>query len=313
MTLPRRGGLRERVSREEWNLGIVHQPIDDIVARGIVGQVEWLPPQSRWRGLADPSCYSQPDGRVMLFAERLNHLTGRGEIWSATVAPDGNPALATFQPWAQAKTHLSYPFPFTFNDLLYYTMENSESGRLTLWRHLPNRWHQRVLLERPAIDPTIWHDSNGWWLFCTFADDQPDTKLHLFYADDVLGPWHPHPGNPVLTNLASARPAGPLFVSNGRLIRPSQDSTRTYGGALVLNDVDVLSRQQFVERPIRRLEPIAPYGDGLHTICAVRDQTIIDGKRWAFHFLDPLRYPITGSLNRYRRRRRNDQVQFEGT
>ena len=50
--MPRRGGLLERVCREEWNLAIVYQTADDIVQRGIVGIIRWFPPAETvvWAG-----------------------------------------------------------------------------------------------------------------------------------------------------------------------------------------------------------------------------------------------------------------------
>ena len=96
------------------------------------------------------------------------------------------------------------------------------------------------------------------------------------------------------------------------LVRPSQGSTQTYGGAIVLNAVIRLDRSGYEEQPLRRLLSSGAYPQGLHTLCPAGDVTIIDGKRWAFHPLDPVRYIMTGSLNRFRRLRRGNQsVQFE--
>jgi len=66
-------------------------------------------------------------------------------------------------------------------------------------------------------------------LFFTDADDGPLTKLRVWFADDLLGSWCPHPGNPVKPDIRSARPAGTPFVHDGALYRPAQDCSRTYG------------------------------------------------------------------------------------
>lgn len=300
MLIPRRGGIYERVYREEWNLALVDQSADDIAQRGLIGPIRWWPPQERWYGLADPACYTTADGGLLLFAERLNWLTGRGEIWAAVVPPGGDPIAARFSPWARAATHLSYPFPFFTGGTAYLTMETSGLGALFVWRMQDGRWVQRKIMDRPALDPTFWH-GDGWWLFCTFADDDPDRNLHLFYADSLDGPWQSHPSNPVKIDLGSARPAGPLFRSAGRLIRPSQDSTKTYGGGVVLNEIIQLDRWGFREQSIRHLAPIGAYMHGLHTLCPAGARTIIDGKRWGHHPLDWLRYPMTGMFKQYRR------------
>jgi hypothetical protein len=308
--LPRRGGLLERVAREEWNIGIVPQSASDIVQRGIVTVVRWLPPPDPWHGFADPAVQINADNSITLFAERINYWQGRGALWAATLAADADLATAVFRPFARSPNHLSYPFPFSIGQNQYLTMEHAESGHLYLYRRERDGWSRSLLLDRPAIDPTILRWKDSWWLFCTFADDSPDQNLHVFFADTLTGPWSAHPLNPVKTDQASSRPAGPLFVSGERLIRPSQDCTQSYGGALVLNAVSQLDRTGFREQPIRRLSPIPDYADGLHTLCPAGDYTLIDGKRWSFRVIDPLRYLIAGLRNRYRKLHKSSAVLF---
>ena len=54
---------------------------------GIVGDVRWLAAPAPWTMLADPACLQRSDGGLTLFAERMDHRIGRGEIWSAELAP----------------------------------------------------------------------------------------------------------------------------------------------------------------------------------------------------------------------------------
>src|SRR5213596_456309 len=56
-----------------------------------------------------------------------------------------------------------------------------------------------------------------------------------------LGPWRPHPGNPVKVDVRSSRPAGGPFLFGGNLYRPAQDCSRTYGGGITINRVTHLS------------------------------------------------------------------------
>lgn len=153
--MPKRGGLLERVSREEWNIGIIRQSAPDIVRRGIAQPVRWLPPMHPWNGLADPACYIAADGTRTLYAERMSYWKGRGEIWAAKVAPDRDLATTQLQRWATAQTHLSYPFPFAVGADLCFTMETGDAGQLNLWRYRRGTWTQTELLARPVIDPTF--------------------------------------------------------------------------------------------------------------------------------------------------------------
>lgn len=69
-----------------------------------------------------------------------------------------------------------------------------------------------LLSGRAAIDPTLWRAHDRWWLSCTFRDDGPDSRLHLFHSAQVRGPWMPHRLNPVKDDFGSARPAGPTVL-----------------------------------------------------------------------------------------------------
>jgi hypothetical protein len=178
---------------------------------------------------------------------------------------------------------LSYPYLVQDHDDLYMLVESYEAGGLGLWQIDPE-YHLhfvKLLLNRPAIDATLYHDDMRWWLFCTFFDDAPNTNLHLFYANSLTGQWEAHPRNPIVRSKGSARPAGPLFHTGSELFRPSQDSSVTYGGRLVLNRVERLTPSDYAETCHRVVVPQSDYyRDGIHTIVAAGDYTLIDGKRW---------------------------------
>jgi hypothetical protein len=76
---------------------------------------------------------------------------------------------------------------------------------------------------------------------------------------------------------------------DGKLCRPAQDCSRTYGGAVTINRVARLTPTEFAEAPVGRISPAADgrYGDGLHTICPVGRLTVIDGKCFVFDLRAP--------------------------
>src|SRR5581483_1822859 len=149
----------------------------------------------------------------------------------------------------------------------------------------PHRWvPDAVLLENFAgADATVHFHQGRWWLFVGNHDDQDETKLFVFHAPDLRGPWLPHAGNPVKCDLRSARPAGPLFSMEDGLYRPAQDCSDTYGGAIVINRIERLTPDEFSEQPVKRLTPAAqgPYPHGLHTLSGAGEVTLVDGKRHA--------------------------------
>ena len=194
----------------------------------------------------------------------------------------------SFEPILRAPYHLSYPFPILDEGRPILTAESWQAGKTTVWRQGDGRWRAdgTLLAGRQVLDPTLWRGPDGWWLFCTFRDDGPDSCLHVFSSNSLQGPWSNHPRNPVITDFGGARPAGPLFVAGDQLIRPAQDCSQTYGGAVVPNVVRRLDTQGYEEEPVRRLEPRpGSYPWGVHTFCPAGNVTLIDGKTWRF---DPL-------------------------
>ena len=90
--------------------------------------------------------------------------------------------------------------------------ECSASGEVVLYRcrSFPDQWEPAACLLRDvrAVDPTPLRLAGSWWMFANvpvlgaaFTDE-----LHLFRAERLEGPWHPVPGNPVKSDVRSARP-----------------------------------------------------------------------------------------------------------
>jgi hypothetical protein len=276
--------LRRKLCHEAWNIGVVDQPAADIARHGIVRPPRWLAAPAPGTMLADPSCFARADGGFDLYAEYLDYRQPRGAIWRATVPAGADLATARFAPLLAEPWHMSYPFAFADEDggrLL--TAETWQAGRAMLWRQAGEGWEPAgvVLAGREVVDPTLWLGPDRWWLFCSFHDDGPDDRLHLFHAPGPTGPWTPHAANPVRVGAAGSRPAGPLFLADGVLIRPGQDCTLTYGGAVILHAVRRLDPEGYAEEAVRFLGPVpGAYPHGLHTVCPAGDMTLIDGKRW---------------------------------
>ena len=74
-----------------------------------------------------------------------------------------------------------------------------------------------------------------------------------------------------------------MFVHEGTLWRPSLDNTDPRAPAVIFNRIVQLSPTTFQEEPGRTLTGFAGsiYGNGVSTICAMGDITIVDGLRHA--------------------------------
>jgi hypothetical protein len=187
------------------------------------------------------------------------------------------------EPW-----HLSYPYVFEADGEVWMAPEAHRSGACTLYRAaaFPDAWTPvvRLELDTPAIDPTVFRHEGLWWL--AYAPSGPQSskqgRLHLAFAETLTGRWRTHPGNPVRIERKSSRPGGTPFVQDGVLTLPVQDCSRTYGGAIRLLRIAQLTPERFAAEagePIGPPASAAPYVDGLHTLSACGDFTLIDVKR----------------------------------
>jgi hypothetical protein len=75
-----------------------------------------------------------------------------------------------------------------------------------------------------------------------------------------------------------------VFEHAGRLIRPGQDCAATYGAAVALHEIEVLTPNDFRERllTVLRPDPAGPFPHGAHTLCHDGERFWLDGKRFVF-------------------------------
>jgi hypothetical protein len=100
----------------------------------------------------------------------------------------------------------------------------------------------------------------------------------LLRADRLTGPWTFQPGGVVASDVRVARGAGSVFETAGRLIRPSQDGSVSYGHALILNEILALAEAPYRERAICRVESgWMPRLEGVHSYSRVGEWEAIDG------------------------------------
>jgi hypothetical protein len=235
------------------------------------------------RYYADPFLIEK-DGKTHLFFEDFNQQLGRGRISHAALADDGTPGAVSVA--LERPYHLSYPFIFRWQDQIWLMPETGSARSVELYRseEFPRRWtfHRHLLQGWRAVDGTLHADETGrWWMFVMVSEDAGGAgALFLFMANSPLGPWRPHPANPVQCDIRHARPGGRLFHHEGKLLRPAQDCSQRYGGALWLMEVTVLTREAYSEIPFRRLEPLDLPGNlCLHHRDATQRFVFVDGMR----------------------------------
>lgn len=272
---------------EIWNVGIVEAKVETLLDTTKY-PVQWLPEQGRCQYIADPFPHTAGGSRVVL-VEEFDHWRPKGRI-TAKLLSDGasqhRPVVVFDFP-----CHLSYPYLLEWNGQTFCIPEMHEAGLIQLYRAtlFPSQWEHVATLvhDFPAIDPTVFRHGGLWWLLASKGGAVSTDRLYGWYAEQLEGPWTSHPLNPLKCDVRSSRPAGRPFVVQGRLIRPAQDCSASYGGAVTFNHVAVLTSTEFREDPVGALlpDPKGAYPDGLHTVCGLDDVTFIDGKRYQFSLL----------------------------
>jgi hypothetical protein len=263
----------------EWTIGIARRPIGASLGVDPPPPVSWLPHRPG-HFAADP--FGRQDGdRIHVLFEDFDQRRGRGSIGATTVDASGT--------WSDPEivldtgSHASYPYLFDAEGATWMVPETSDLAQVQLYRALefPRRWtlEATLLRDEQVSDATILSRDGRWWLFGTSRGRGVDEALRIWHAPSVTGPWSLHALDPVKIDAASARPGGTPFEVDGVLYRPAQDCSRRYGGRLTISRVDALDERRFAETPVRTLEPIAPYRDGLHTLSAAGASTLVDGNR----------------------------------
>jgi len=234
-----------------------------------------------FRFYADPFPFAV-GGRVVVFVEEFDHRLGRAAIAAAEFdahGPRGAPrtVLAT-------ASHLSYPFVFEHAGEIWMTPESTAAHRIDLYRavQFPDSWQLAATLVAgvEASDPTLVQHAGRWWMMATVREGHGSFSdaLYLWSASNVMGPWVPHQRNPVLVDIASARPAGRIVERGGRLLRPAQDCRGGYGRAVTLAEITRLDDEAFEQKILVTLRtgPRWP-GRRLHTLNRAGPLECIDG------------------------------------
>jgi len=253
-------------------------------------------PPSGWHDLPDDArrFYADPfpiehNGRTFVLVEDFVHALGYGVI-SAVEFSAGGP-VGTPRPVLDTGSHLSYPFVFAHGGETWMVPESGAARTIDLYRatDFPDGWVKETTLVSDVVasDATLVELNGLWWMFATVQDGAGafSDALHIWSASSLLGPWLPHKRNPVMIDIASARPAGRIVSRNGKLIRPVQDCRQGYGSALGLAEITRFDAEGYEQRVDTLLQP-GPLWSGrrLHTLNRAGPLECIDGSAWARRF-----------------------------
>ena len=268
--------------RELWAIGIIDNPVKNLINSLTPPEIKWIEPPSN-RFYADPFLINKHDTSYIFF-EDYSYEEEKGRI--SYIETKDFKTFSDVKPIIDTTFHLSYPFMLEYEGKYYCIPEQHSAGEVALYEaeSFPENWTKRTTLlnDFAGVDPTIIRYKDLWWMFIANQKDNDSSKLYLFYSENLEGPWKAHKNNPVKTFSKMTRPAGAIFENSGKLIRPAQNCTKTYGGSTIFYEIVKLSTEDFKEVFIGELLPnlTSQYPYGLHHIVPNNNITIIDGKRW---------------------------------
>ena len=236
--------------------------------------------------VADPFMVIKNEKYYMFF-EVFNWETYQGDIAYAESTDGVN---WEYQKIAIDETfHLSYPYIFKWDDAYYLIPESHEDLSVRLYKCLsfPGKWEYvgNLISGYHYIDPSIFMYNDKWWLFVSTPGND---ILNLYYSNNLLGEWKPHPMNPIVkfdSNIA--RPGGRVITYNDRLYRLTQDDCPDYGLQVFAFEITELTENSYAEKiaskkPIVNMTGHGWNATGMHTVDLhkIKDKWIaaVDGK-----------------------------------
>jgi len=209
-----------------------------------------IPPKDRI--YADPFLFNYQE-EVYVFFEEMTHKEGMGFISCGKIVNNNFQYMGKV---LETDFHMSFPFVFRNDDKIYMIPESSQSMKLSIYEctKFPLEWTKKIdlLNEGFMYDSVIFKYKNIFWLFTTikraFLSDSAD-ELHLYFNEDLISTeWKSHPQNPIVTDVSNARMAGSIYIKDDKIIRPSQDCSRTYGEKIHLNEILILTKIEYREK-----------------------------------------------------------------
>ena len=240
---------------------------------------------------ADPFVVSTED-KYYVFVEEFLYKANKGHI--AVLELDKNGQLLKTHKIIENPYHMSYPFVFQRDKTYYMIPETGGNRSIDLYRctEFPLKWEfiKSIMKDINAVDSTLFNHNGKWWLF-TLIDKIDSSlavspELYLFWSDDFLSDqWTGHTMNPVVTDVRIARPAGRIFIRDGKIYRPSQDCSGRYGNSFDINQINILSETDYSEANILKVRPDWESGlVGTHTYNYSKGFTVIDAYKFRKRF-----------------------------
>jgi len=269
--------------RDEWRIGIIRKSVVELLGDNLdnaisLNDIDWLENEKDCF-FADPFICGNEFGSFLFF-EKFSYNKDKGSI---SVAKINNSEIFKPVDLLTDETHYSYPHKIMLGGEIFIVPEEHEKKEINIYKYNSSRLScvkvSNIISGDHYVDPTLFFHNDIWWLF--FSIHKDNENLFLWHSEDLFCGWEEHILNPIKTDVRSSRSAGPIFYHNGKIIRPAQDCSKNYGGRIVLNEIKLINKKNYLEEPISYVNPISnsKFIDGIHTISSIDGYTAIDSKK----------------------------------
>ena len=239
-----------------------------------------LIPDSKKYWTADPFLFKK-DGQLYLFFEAFDVFKRKGLLGYRTI---DNGSFGEINIIYESDSHLSFPFIYEDGESIYIIPESAKCGELFRLKcvSFPEKWEkEKVILTDTVVDTVRFFDGKTEYLITEKVDDtHVYDRVDLYYYEN--GELIECKDNPHKRDSSNARGAGAICSIKGKLIRPAQDCSESYGEKLNLNEITVLNKNCFQEKlidsftykDIKLNEKLKI--DGIHTYGKLGNVEVID-------------------------------------
>jgi hypothetical protein len=240
------------------------------------------PPGHFW---ADPFIFRK-NNETYIFVEDYSYTQGRACI---AVGRHDNGKIVDVVPVIEEDYHLSYPFLLEHDGELFMIPESSADRSVKVYKctRFPDKWvYFKTLFDQKGMFDSTFYFHNGlWWVFANQVSQDGASgwdELYLYYAKNLFdAEWGCHPQNPIISDCTQSRPAGAIFKSNQKIIRPSQCSSGAYGSGINFSEITELTTTTYKEVKLVSYDGIFGWNNvGFHTFNSSDNLTVADGKFW---------------------------------
>lgn len=261
--------------KEKWNIALAQRD-------GLSFKLESVQPlfeEEAGMYAADPFIWKW-NNKTLVFYEFYSYQTLKGSIRMGEII-DGK--ISKIKTLLEDQTHYAYPFIFEEDGKLYCAPENLESGSWNAYEIDVENGKiiaSKCIHPLPLVDASLVKKEGVYYIFAGLPKEANEA-LHIWYSDSIWGPYQAHPANPIVSSPTHARMGGNFIQEKGKIFRPSQKSDRYYGEEICWNEVILLNKTNYQEKPVQELNAQfhSTYNKGIHTFSSYENLCVIDFKK----------------------------------